>query len=87
MVSKIKGLFALALVAVAGVGSYASAAQTYDFSSSTEETGALVTALGGAGLNTVLSALPTLFGIALILMGIAWVWYRFKRFSGMGKKI
>jgi len=63
------------------------AAQTYDFSSSTAETAALVGPLRNAGFTIVFGAIASLIVLAVALMGAGWVWGRFKKFSGMGKKI
>jgi len=63
------------------------AAQTYDFSSSTSEAAALVTPLRNAGFTIVFGAIAALVVLAVAMMGAGWVWGRFKKFSGMGKKI
>jgi len=92
MVKTIKNLFAplvtagLALVAVA-VAPVTYAATSYDFSSSTAESNALVSALGSQVLVLILTAFAVLSGIGLTIMGIAWIWKKFKKFTGLGAKI
>jgi len=87
--SRLLSAQALALAAFAFVVSAvpASAATTYDFSSSTAEAAALSSALAGNATTLILAAFAVLSGIALTFMGIAWIWSRFKRFTGMGPKI
>jgi len=85
--SHMKSFYALAITALVGVAPIAHGAQTYDFSSSTSEASAFVSSLTASAFTLILSALAVLLALALTLMGIAWVWGRFKKFSGIGKKI
>jgi len=82
-VAGVVGAFAISLVPHA----YTFAAQTYDFSSSTAESAALVTPLRNAGFTIAFGAVAALIVLAVALIGAGWVWGRFKKFSGMGKKI
>jgi len=75
--------FAVALLPHA----YTFAAQTYDFSSSTAESAALVTPLRNAGFTITFGAVAALITLAVALIGAGWVWGRFQKFSGMRKKI
>jgi len=79
-------LFA-AFALLLGVAPSASAATSYDFSSSTAEAAALTTAMAGSITTLFLTAFAVLSGIALTFMGIAWIWSRFKKYTGIGKKI
>lgn len=78
---------ALVVVSSLAVANFASAVTSYNFSSSTEEAGALTTALAGSVMTLFLTAFAVISGIALTLMGIAWIWSRFKKYTGIGKKI
>jgi len=90
MISKIKAIatlttaFAIALV-TSPVATYA--AYNFDFSSSTEEAGALTTELASQGLIIFLAGIGAFLGLAMIMLGAGWVWGRFKKFTGMGKKL
>jgi len=88
--SKLSTLYFGALAALLALVSYvpsASAATSYDFSSSTAEASALTTAMAGSVTTLFLTAFAVISGIALTLMGIAWIWSRFKKYTGIGKKI
>jgi len=79
--------FVSALAVAVATTSHTYAAQVYDFSSSTEEAQALQTELAAQSITIVLGAIGAFIGIALILMGAQYVWGRFKKFTGMGKKL
>lgn len=88
--SKLSSIYFAALVfgvAVFGYASQALAAVSYDFSSSTAEASALTSAMAGSITTLFLTAFAVISGIALTLMGIAWIWSRFKKYTGIGKKI
>jgi len=81
---------AFALVAVGLLSltpSITLAAQGYNFSSSTAEIGALQTDLAGVSMTIVFGAIAAFIVIALALMGAGYVWGKFKKFTGIKKKL
>jgi len=92
MIKKILGKFsaiasiAFAFVAVS-VAPSVHAVQSYDFASSSAESNALVQALAAQALIIYLAAIAALIGLALIMLGAGFVWGRFKKFSGLKKKL
>lgn len=84
-----KGSVAVMALAVAYIvaPSLTLAAQVYDFASSTEEAQALQTELADQSLTIVFGAVAAFAVIALALMGAGYVWSKFKKFTGIRKKI
>jgi len=78
--------FAFAVVAITSP-TVTYAAYNWDFSSSSAESQALTTELGAQGLQIFLFGIGVLLGVALVMMGAGWVFGRFKKFTGMGKKL
>lgn len=81
---------ALALVAVGAwsfVPSITSAAQDYNFSSSTDEITALQVDLATIAMVIVFGAIAAFIVVALALMGGGYVWAKFKKFTGIKKKL
>lgn len=94
MFSKIIEKISAKVVAVAGVvGAFlltvipASAQTVYDFSSSTEEIGAMRSELVAQGWLIALGTIASIIVLALALMGAGYVWGKFKKFTGISKKI
>jgi len=63
------------------------AAQTYNFASTTEEADAVQDALVTQGYIIILGALAALLPLALVVLGVGYVWRKFKKFSGMRRGI
>lgn len=63
-------------------------AQTsYDFASSTSEAEALRNGLIAQAWTIAFGAIAVFIGFALALMGANYVWGKFKKFTGMKKKL
>lgn len=86
-VSNKVNLFALAVLGVFGIAPLTHAQQTYDFSSSTAEVQALGGSLVSAGFTIAFYAIGAFIVLGLALMGAGYVWAKFKKFSGIGRKI
>jgi len=63
------------------------AAQVYNFASTTEESQAVQSALVAQGYVIILGALAALLPLALVVLGVGYVWRKFKKFSGMRRGI
>lgn len=86
ILNKLKGVALVALASVVPVAS-ASAQTVYDFASSSEESNALAGALTSQAFLIVFGGIAVLLTAALAFMGAGWVWGRFKKFTGIKKKI
>lgn len=89
MIKKIGAFIASASLAFAIflAPAYTFAAQVYNFASTTEEADAVQDALVTQGYTIILGALAALLPLALIVLGIGYVWRKFKKLSGMRRGI
>lgn len=91
MLAKIRRLVAGSALALALLTTFSAhtiyAATSYSFGSTTAEVQALGGSLASTAWEVVFYAIQAFIVIAVALMGAAYVWVKFKKFTGMKKKL